>query len=118
MRRIRVGREGVALQSPTNDSRRPYSEHLRIEPWYHTLTTRFQYLGFAANLNPPHPPRRYRSHIVYHKCHVWISLYVAEFFPLCKIMTTDVHRIKLRVIAKTNRHDMGPTIETNRRYST
>src|SRR6266498_4835158 len=118
MCRVGVGREGITFQPPTNNSRRLYSEHLRIKPWYNTLTTCFQYLGFATNLNPPHPPRSYRSHIVYHKCHVRILLYVAEFFPLCKIMTTNVHRIKLRVIAKTNRHDMGPTIGTNRRYST
>src|SRR5512135_3013870 len=113
MRRMRVGREGFALQSPADDAPRPYSEHLRIEPWDHTLTTRFQYLRLAANLDPPHPPGSYRSHIVHHKCHVRISLHIAVLFPLGKIMTADVHRIQLRVIAKTNRHDMRPAIGTD-----
>lgn len=104
----------MCIYSPTDDSTRPDSEHLRVKAGTQRRTTGCQDLGATSYFDPAHRPWINRSHVINYKRNSGILDDVAVLLPLGEAtMTSDFDCVLVRVVMEANRYYMRLTIRTD-----
>jgi hypothetical protein len=93
-------------EPPGIDSPRFDPKHLVVETWVHRLPARVKHLGQTADFYAPWPPWLNRCEVINDEGDLRVLVNVAPLFPFGEVMSADVDRVVLRVVAKRQRNDV------------